>query len=156
MSERHQVGSNMTNNRTIGVRRSLFHQQLSRRPTTKRGASTCMENQKVDNDNKPELDDSSEIVIRDDNGEIQVGAVVTSSPMQSFDDEDVGQHEAREEEKDRQRLVDAIKNIQRDRDREPGEPAELLEAVRANLKAKVAALAEDNWLYEAEDDIKIP
>lgn len=56
---------------------------------------------------------------------------------------------------DRQRLVDAIKNIQRDRDREPGEPAELLEEVRVNLKAKVAALADDNWLYEAEDDIKV-
>ncbi|POS86835.1 hypothetical protein EPUL_001007, partial [Erysiphe pulchra] len=152
MSERHQVGSNTSNNRAIGVRRSLFHQQLSRRPTTKRGVSKCVENQKVDNDIKPESDDSSEIVIRDDNGEIQIGVI--SSPMQPFDDEDVGQHEAREEEKDRQRLVDAIKNIQRDRDRDPGEPAELLEAVRNNLKAKVAALAEDNWLYEAEDDIK--
>lgn len=98
MSERYQAGSNVSNNKAIGVRRSLFHQQLSRRPTTKRGASTCVENQKVDNDYKPDLDYSSEIVIRDDNGEIQIGAVVTSSPMQSFDDEDVGQHEAREEE----------------------------------------------------------
>lgn len=30
--------------------------------------------------------------------------------------------------------------------------AELLEAVRASLRAKVAALADDNWMYEAEDD----
>lgn len=29
---------------------------------------------------------------------------------------------------------------------------ELLEAVRSSLRAKVAALAEDNWMYEAEDD----
>jgi hypothetical protein len=28
---------------------------------------------------------------------------------------------------------------------------ELLESVRASLRAKVAALAEDNWMYEAED-----
>jgi hypothetical protein len=30
--------------------------------------------------------------------------------------------------------------------------AELLEAVRASLRAKVAALGDDNWMYEAEDD----
>ena len=29
---------------------------------------------------------------------------------------------------------------------------ELLEAVRASLRAKVAALAEDNWMYEAEEE----
>ncbi len=31
--------------------------------------------------------------------------------------------------------------------------AELLEAVRASLRAKVAALTDDNWMYEAEDDV---
>jgi hypothetical protein len=30
--------------------------------------------------------------------------------------------------------------------------AELLEAVRASLRAKVAALAEDNWMYEREEE----
>ncbi len=30
---------------------------------------------------------------------------------------------------------------------------ELLEAVKASLRAKVAALAEDNWMYEAEEDL---
>ena len=29
---------------------------------------------------------------------------------------------------------------------------ELLEAVRTSLRAKVTALAEDNWMYEAEDE----
>jgi hypothetical protein len=29
--------------------------------------------------------------------------------------------------------------------------AELLEAVKASLRAKVAALDEDNWLYEREE-----
>jgi len=28
---------------------------------------------------------------------------------------------------------------------------ELLEAVRASLRAKMAALAEDNWMFEKED-----
>lgn len=30
---------------------------------------------------------------------------------------------------------------------------ELLDAVKASLRAKVAALADDNWMYEAEDDV---
>jgi hypothetical protein len=69
---------------------------------------------------------------------------------------------------ERQRLAEAVKHHQRDRNRAPSEPAgeqcvlmacsieandtELLEAVRASLRAKVAALAEDNWMYEVEED----
>lgn len=30
--------------------------------------------------------------------------------------------------------------------------SELLEAVRASMRAKVAALAEDSWMYEAEEE----
>jgi hypothetical protein len=30
--------------------------------------------------------------------------------------------------------------------------AELLEAVKARLRANVAALSEDNWMYEAEEE----
>jgi hypothetical protein len=30
---------------------------------------------------------------------------------------------------------------------------ELLEAVKASLRAKTAALADDNWMYEAEKDV---
>ena len=61
-----------------------------------------------------------------------------------------------------------MKHHQRDRNRAPSEPAggtfhvyiyirililaELLEAVRASMRAKVAALAEDNWMYEAEEE----
>lgn len=33
--------------------------------------------------------------------------------------------------------------------------AELLDAVRASLRAKVTALADDNWMYEAEHDAPI-
>lgn len=34
------------------------------------------------------------------------------------------------------------------------EYVELLEAVRASLRAKVTALAEDNWMFEAEDQVR--
>lgn len=32
---------------------------------------------------------------------------------------------------------------------------ELLEALRASLRAKSAALAEDNWMYEKEEELSI-
>lgn len=32
---------------------------------------------------------------------------------------------------------------------------ELFEAVRASLRAKVAALSEDNWMYEKEDEPRL-
>lgn len=74
--------------------------------------------------------------------------------MQALEEEEEGLvgASAHEQEKERQRLADAVKHHQRDRNRAPSEPAELLEAVRTSLRAKVAALAEDNWMYEAEDD----
>jgi hypothetical protein len=88
----------------------------------------------------------------------------------------------REDEKERQRLAEAVKQHQIDRHSVPAQPegknplcsstgsiyparhmspratitktnhflssTELLEAVRASLRAKVAALDEDSWLYE--------
>lgn len=71
--------------------------------------------------------------------------------MTSPDEHEEGADE-KEDEKERQRLADAVKHHQRDRNRAPSEPAELLEAVRSSLRTKVAALAEDNWMYEAEDN----
>ncbi|RAL58493.1 hypothetical protein DID88_005197 [Monilinia fructigena] len=53
---------------------------------------------------------------------------------------------------ERQRLNDSIKHHQRDRNRVPSEPAELLEAVRNILRAKTAALSDDNWMFEAETE----
>lgn len=45
-----------------------------------------------------------------------------------------------------------MKHHLRDRNRAPSEPAELLDAVRAVLRAKVTQLAEDDWMYEAESE----
>lgn len=53
---------------------------------------------------------------------------------------------------ERQRLADAVKHHLRDRNRAPSEPAELLDAVRAVLRAKVTQLSEDEWMYEAESE----
>lgn len=130
---------------TTGVRRNLFHQHLSRRPTTS-STSTSAETLRLEVESNS---DTSDIVIRDKNGDFEVG----DPHIQSLDEPDEAGHgDALEDEKERQRLLDAVKHHQRDRNRAPSEPAELLEAVRASLRAKVAALSEDNWIYEAEDN----
>ncbi|RKF81039.1 putative upf0220 domain protein [Golovinomyces cichoracearum] len=157
-------------NRTESVRRNLFQQQLSRRPTSNAvsGNSTFTESLQL------EPDYSTEIVIRDEKGECQIGPVAVPSLMQPLNDEDDNQCEAREEEQVQQCLTDAIKNHKRDRNRTLSDPAgifvslivyfllvftekntELLEAVKISLKAKVAALADDNWLYEAENELVV-
>ncbi|RKF56370.1 putative upf0220 domain protein [Golovinomyces cichoracearum] len=138
-------------NRTESVRRNLFQQQLSRRPTSNvvSGNSTFTESFQL------EPDYSTEIVIRDEKGECQIGPVAVPSLMQPLNDEDDNQCEAREEEQVQQCLTDAIKNHKRDRNRTLSDPAELLEAVKISLKAKVAALADDSWLYEAENELVV-
>jgi len=66
-------------------------------------------------------------------------------------DGESGERDGGDDEKEK-RLVDAVKLHQRGRNRAPSEPAELLDAVRASLRLKVAALSDDNWIYEAEKD----
>ncbi|TVY16060.1 hypothetical protein LARI1_G003814 [Lachnellula arida] len=121
MPERRTAASSSTSqsHRATNVRRNLFHQHLSRRPTTS-STSTSAETLRLDIE--PELD-TSDIVIRDKNGEFEIG----DPPMGSFDEQEDGNGDAHEDEK-------------------------LLEAVKTSLRAKVAALAEDNWMYEAEED----
>jgi hypothetical protein len=89
---RHQATTSSSSNRsTNNVRRNLFHQHLSRRPTTS-STSTSAETLRLDVD--PESD-SSDIVIRDKNGEFEIG----DPPMQSFDEqEEGGNGDAQEDE----------------------------------------------------------
>ncbi|EKD14888.1 uncharacterized protein L3040_003896 [Drepanopeziza brunnea f. sp. 'multigermtubi'] len=146
MPERRQAKSSSSTTRAQGVRRNLFQQHLSRRPTT---SSTSTSSETLRLDIEPDSD-SSDIVIRDKNGDFEI----EDPSIQPFDGpEEGGQIDPQEDEKERERLADAVKHHQRNRNRAPSEPAELLEAVRTSLRAKVARLAEDNWMYEAEDDL---
>jgi len=117
----------------MGVRRNLFHQHLSRRPTTS-STSTSAETLRLDVEADSE---TSDIVIRDKNGDFEVG----DPPILELDEqEETGNQEAQEDEsrshawgvidcgadiftEERQRLVDAVKHHQRDRNRAPSEPA---------------------------------
>jgi len=87
-------------------------------------------------------------VVRDRNGEFEIA----DPPIEVVDEMEEGVDDFKEDEKERQRLADAVKHHQRDRNRAPSEPAELLDAVRASLRSKVAGLSEDNWMYEREED----
>ncbi|KAJ4249466.1 hypothetical protein NW762_012321 [Fusarium torreyae] len=129
---------------SAGVRRNLFQSQLTRRPTAG-STSTSAETLHLDVD---VLSDTSEIVVRDKHGEIEIG----DPPTPMMEDEDELPLDLRQEsEKERQRLAEAVKHHQINRNTIPEQPEELLEAVRASLRAKVAALTEDNWMFEPEE-----
>ena len=183
----------MTSATAHSVRRNLFQNQLTRRPPAL--SPTSDEELHLDDDvhkehqsrhhgqfqSQPDASfPQDDIVVRNHNGEIELG----DPPTLPLDDaEDMEALEARHEnEMERQRLAEAVKQHQIDRHSVPAQPegkdpssstsskcsathttprttmtktshfassAELLEAVRASLRAKVAALDEDNWLYES-------
>ncbi|KAK2004537.1 hypothetical protein LX36DRAFT_744762 [Colletotrichum falcatum] len=92
-----------------------------------------------------------EIVVRDEHGEVELGEL----PTLVFDeiDEAAATDDREESNKERQRLAEAVKQHQVNHTAIREQPEELLEAVRASLRAKVAALADDNWMYEAEPEL---
>ncbi len=98
MPERRQASSSSSTIRSTGVRRNLFHQHLSRRPTTS-STSTSAETLRLDID--PESD-SSDIVIRDKNGDFEI----EDPPIQPFDEQEEGGHiDAQEDES---KIFDAV------------------------------------------------
>ncbi|KAI5862784.1 hypothetical protein GGS23DRAFT_66631 [Durotheca rogersii] len=96
------------------------------------------------------LSDSDDIVIRDRNGDFQVGDPPT--PPLDDPDEAAALDDAQENARERQKLAEAVKHHQINHNRAPAQPEEVLEALRASMRAKVAALAEDNWMYEPEEE----
>ncbi|KAL8905426.1 MAG: hypothetical protein Q9171_006661 [Xanthocarpia ochracea] len=129
------------------VRRNLFHNHhLIRRPT---GASTATRtaptvSTTTSTTSMPEAnryDDSADIIMRDQNGDPQFQMPQVSLPIE---DEQNGNEEERE------RLEERILETYKSRNLVPGDKMELLSAVQASLRRKVAALADDNWMYEAE------
>ncbi|KAJ4306596.1 hypothetical protein N0V88_001401 [Collariella sp. IMI 366227] len=171
---------------THGVRRNLFQSHLTRRQPAP--SSTSSEELHHDADAHKEHQNGhpfqtpphaqpaeDDIVVRDHNGE-------DPNEMEALNSQ-------QENERERQRLAEAVKQHQIDQHSMPAQPEgkdpsssstdsskcsatvphpppgitpltkthdfqstiELLEAVKASLRAKVAALDEDNWLYEREE-----
>ena len=92
MPERRQAVSSSANSRsTTGVRRNLFHQHLSRRPTTS-STSTSAETLRLDTEHESE---TSDIVIRNKDGEFEIGDL----QVQGLDEqEEDGEQNAQEDE----------------------------------------------------------
>ncbi|KAI4229317.1 MAG: hypothetical protein L6R36_000969 [Xanthoria steineri] len=137
------------------VRRNLFHSHHHiRRPTgaaaAPAGASGATTNvSSSSSSTMPEVnryDDSSDIIMRDHNGDPQFQMPQTSLPM---DDEQNGGGGGGNQE-ERERLEERILETYKSRNLMPSDKMELLSAVQASLRRRVAALAEDNWMYEAE------
>ncbi|KAI4127832.1 MAG: hypothetical protein LQ338_003012 [Usnochroma carphineum] len=130
------------------ARRNLFHgHHLIRRPT---GASTSAGAANAPSvTSMPEMryNDTSDVVMRDSNGEPQV----QTPQLLSVEDEQAatGNEEGLHNEKERleERLIETYKS----RSFVPGDKMELFTAVQASLRRKVAALDEDNWMFEAEE-----
>ncbi|KAI0122882.1 hypothetical protein BJ170DRAFT_687593 [Xylariales sp. AK1849] len=131
------------NNGATGVRRNLFQSQLTRRPTPT--SSTSAETLRLDVE---VLSDTSEIVIRDKNGEFEVG---DWPPPPMDEPEEQALDEVLENERERHKLAEAVKHHQISHDRTPAQPEEVMEALRASMRAQVAALSEDDWMYEPEE-----
>ncbi|KAI1498533.1 hypothetical protein F5X99DRAFT_318307 [Biscogniauxia marginata] len=144
-----------------GVRRNLFQGQLTRRPTpttssaaaaaaavanSSSSSSATTAAEKAMRLDVEVLSDTSEIVIRDKNGEFEVG----DPPTPTLEDMDeVVLDDAQENERERQKLAETVRHHQINRS--PAQPEEVLEALKASMRAQVIALAEDNWMYEPEE-----
>ncbi|KAL9129858.1 MAG: hypothetical protein Q9217_001813 [Psora testacea] len=122
---------------TAGVRRNLFHHHLSKRPTSASTTTSTTTLQETIHD------DSNEIVAKDSNGNFKLQVPVLP-PVE----DDQAQEEDMGSERDK--LEARMLELYKDRNLQPGEPAELMSAVQANLKRKVASLDDDNWMFEAE------
>ncbi|KAI5924297.1 hypothetical protein F4810DRAFT_135794 [Camillea tinctor] len=157
-----------------GVRRNLFTSQLTRRPTPTTGSSSSssggannshhnstssggggvMDSNNNNNSGSKSLhrldvevlSDTSEIVIRDKNGDFEVGDPPTP-PLEDLDE--VVLDDAQENERERQKLAETVRHHQINRT--PAQPEEVLEALKASMRAQVIALAEDNWMYEPDE-----
>ncbi|KAI2623331.1 hypothetical protein GGR54DRAFT_48043 [Hypoxylon sp. NC1633] len=137
---------------TTGVRRNLFQGQLTRRPTpTTSSSNNSAETLRLAD--VEVLSDTSEIVIRDKNGEFDVG----DPPTPPLDDPEEARalDEAQESERERRKLAEAVKHHQINHNRTPAQPEEVMDALLASMRAKVTALAEDNWMYEPEEQLRM-
>ncbi|POR37048.1 Uncharacterized protein TPAR_02751 [Tolypocladium paradoxum] len=161
-SRRPEPGASRARGTVAGVRPNLFRGQLTRRPTAT--SSNSAETLRLDVD---VLSDTSEIVVRNQQGEIELG----DPPTPVLEEQDEQAEDRQETEKERQRLVEAVKHHTINHSSVPDQPegklrrrcskrtaltvaTELLEAVRADLRAKVNALAEDNWMFEPEEQTR--
>ncbi|CEJ80971.1 hypothetical protein VHEMI01126 [[Torrubiella] hemipterigena] len=130
------------------ARTQMFRGHMMRRQAAAAPAVPLADSMRLDATVQTEVLD---IVVRDQHGEIELG----DPPSLIFDDlDDVVLDDGQETEKERQRLTDAV-NTHRINQHTTTDQAEVLEALKSSLRAKVSALAEDNWMFEPEDQTRV-
>ncbi|KAL8710502.1 MAG: hypothetical protein Q9220_004934 [cf. Caloplaca sp. 1 TL-2023] len=133
------------------VRRNLFHgHHLIRRPT---GASSLSVGSTTTSNAAavPEIrqDDSSDIIMRDQSGKPQY-----EMPQVLPIDEELPYALGRPNEallSEKERMEEKMLNTWKTAALVSGDRMELYPAVLSSLRRKVAALDEDNWMFEAEE-----
>ncbi|PNP54966.1 hypothetical protein THARTR1_04655 [Trichoderma harzianum] len=132
-----------------GSKTSLFRSHFIRRPNA---AAADPEGVRQDGETQQQSE-AAELVVRDQHGEVEIG----NPPTPVVDDEEELQalEYQQENEREKQRLAEAIRHYQISHSSMADQPDALFEAVRESNRSKVSALAEDNWMFEAEEQPRI-
>ncbi|GFP55311.1 hypothetical protein ACSS6W_009382 [Trichoderma asperelloides] len=130
---------------------SLFRSHFIRRPNAP--SAEPADGVRPDAEMTPRAE-ASDLVVRDQHGEVEIG----NPPTPVVDDEEELQalEYQQENEREKQRLAEAIRHYQISHSSIADQPDALFEAVRESNRAKVNALAEDNWMFEPEEQPRIP
>ncbi|KAI0019663.1 hypothetical protein F4780DRAFT_437638 [Xylariomycetidae sp. FL0641] len=96
---------------------------------------------------------SSDILVRGPDGEPAVGDPPTPALENDPDDVPPGGalDDVQENERERRKLAEAVRQHHQIM---PAQSEEVLETLRASMRAQVAALSEDNWMYEPEEPVR--
>ncbi|KAJ5127550.1 hypothetical protein N7448_008329 [Penicillium atrosanguineum] len=169
---------------TASVRRNLFHQNLSRRPASAGPPNGNVPQPNNALSNRPsqrlkpissdssssrstKLTDNKEIVVRDKNGGYKLDVPSLPHALVGEDGEELGELDAEdagetgfdsaelsrpEKEKFDAALVEMM--IRHRNRATSGEPDEILDVVHQSLRKKAASLDDDNWMFEAERDVR--
>ncbi|KAL7913785.1 hypothetical protein GGI35DRAFT_224851 [Trichoderma velutinum] len=131
-----------------GSKTSLFRSHFIRRPN-----ATSADPEGVRQDGETQQSETAELVVRDQHGEVEIG----NPPTPVVDDEEELQalEYQQENEREKQRLAEAIRHYQISHSSMADQPDALFEAVRESNRSKVSALAEDNWMFEPEEQPRI-
>ncbi|KAL7936738.1 hypothetical protein V8C35DRAFT_240607 [Trichoderma chlorosporum] len=134
-----------------GSKTSLFRSHFIRRPNA---ASSDPEGVRPDAEMlQQQQSETAELVVRDQHGEVEIG----NPPTPVVDDEEELQalEYQQENEREKQRLAEAIRHYQISHSSMADQPDALFEAVRESNRSKVSALSEDNWMFEPEEQPRL-
>ncbi|KKP01330.1 hypothetical protein THAR02_06572 [Trichoderma harzianum] len=149
-----------SSNSANGSKTSLFRSHFIRRPNAAASAADPEgvvrqdgETTRQQQQQQQQSEAAAELVVRDQHGEVEIG----NPPTPVVDDEEELQalEYQQENEREKQRLAEAIRHYQISHSSMADQPDALFEAVRESNRSKVSALAEDNWMFEPAEQPRI-